>query len=190
VIDTYTNQKESYRKEKEELEQLRKYKAEQEEKDRGQRDKEEFEKRLEDERGKLEEQQVEIDNTREALESVDTSAFTDPNALRNYLDEIDNISDIKKFRSLIEEEYGNLKKENEKNKEKNGSYLKTLEDQLSKNQQEITSKQTELNRHQSSKSFIKKIIEWISGSKDKKGQELKERLAELRKEVEGNMTDI
>ena len=190
LFDIYQGRQNTEAEKQKELEELRKFKERVDNEKKEAIINKQVEEKTEKKMSDLEDQQNQINDTVEALESVDTSAFSDPNALRNYLNDIDNISDIKKFRSLIEEEYGNLKKENEKNKEKNGSYLKTLEDQLSKNQQEITSKQTELNRHQSSKSFIKKIIEWISGSKDKKGQELKERLAELRKEVEGNMADI
>lgn len=190
VIDAYTNQKESYRKEKDELEQLRKYKAEQEEKDRKQRDKEELEKKIEEERSKLEDQQNQINDTFEALESVDTSALTDPNALRNYLDEIDNISDIRKFRKLVEEGFEDRTEENKKYEEQNRGYLKTLEDKFSENQREITNKQSELNMLENNKSIFRKFIEWITGSKDEKAEKLKEKIQKLRDDIKNDMVDI
>ena len=190
ITDIYKVQQEAEEERKKEFKRLQEENERYKKEEEGRKQKEENDKILENERSKLEDQQNQINDTFEALESVDTSAFTDPNALRNYLDEIDNISDIRKFRKLVEEGFEDRTNENKQYKEQNYGYLKTLEDKFSENQRELTNKQSELNMLENNKSIFRKFIEWITGSKDEKAEKLKEKIQKLRDDIKNDMVDI
>ena len=189
TMNFYTNQKKAEEENQKELDELRKYKKEQEKKEEAQRQKEELEKKFEDQESELKNRGKELDEREDLLYSMNLNSKADREEFASYKEKTGQVEDLQEYGETLKNFYEKQIEINDDEKKQKLKYIEDLEKETKTKIGQITSMEQDINNRKAGESIITKIINFLTGKRDKKSEELKEKIKKLTKDIkEGNTT--
>ena len=190
IKNIYEGEKQAEEEKQKEFERLKKENEEFKKEEEARKQKEENDKKLEDERSEIENREKELDEREDFLQSMEHNSQIDKEDLDIYKEQTNQVEDLQEYGEPLKNFYEQQIKIHDDEKKQKSAYIGNLEKEADKHLRELTAMEKEINDRKARENIITKIINFLTGKKDKKSEELKEKIKKLSEDIKTGNTTI
>ena len=190
IVGIYKGQQQEEEEKQKEFDRLKEENERFKKEEEARKQKEENDKKLEDERSEIKNQQKELDEREDFLQSMEHNSQIDKEDLDIYKEQTSQVEDLQEYGETLKNFYEQQIKINDDEKKQKTAYIGNLEKEADKNLRELAAMEKEINDRKAKENIITKIINFLTGKKDQKSEELKEKIKKLSEDIKTGNTTI
>ena len=190
LTNIYEGQKKAEEDKQKEFERLKEENERFKKEEEARKQKEENDKKLEDERSEIKNQQQELDEREDFITSMEKNALINKDEFDKDIEQIDIAKDTKAFGQELDILYEQQLQMNAREKEQKSKLISDIDKEIYRDAEKLDKLNEKLNRTEAGKSLFVKIINFITGRKDKQTEKIKEDIKKLSEKIEKNTMTI
>lgn len=184
LTNIYEGQKKAEEDKQKEFERLKEENERFKKEEEARKQKEENDKKLEDERSKIENQQEELEEREGYITLMEKNALINKDEFDKDIEQINIAKDIKAYSSELDASYEQQYQMNNKRKEQQSKIVSDIDKGIYGKAEKLDRLNEKLNEKKARENIFVKIINFITGHKDKESEKIKEEIEKLSKKIE------